>query len=108
LKHPPFLPDASLVNPMNQTPKLRPELQTLADRLPGVLTLYEQAPAVVTRYFFPVSKKTLARRHLWPLPRKVLNGLVCVSTIELLLMADAKLAAPPAANDQRAPEELSV
>jgi hypothetical protein len=75
----------ALVTPMNRTIRLRPELQALADRLPAFVTLHYQAPEIVNRFLFTVSKRTLER---WPMPRWKLNGLAHVSTIELLTVAD--------------------
>jgi hypothetical protein len=92
VKSPP-LPEPLPENPMNRTARLRPELQSLADRLPVILSVRLQAPEVVSRFFFPITQRTLERESEWPLPRHYINGLVCVTTIELLCLADQKLRA---------------
>ena len=47
---------------------------------------------LVTRFFFPVSHRTLER---WPLPVRHVNGKAVMETRDLLAMAAAELEAAP-------------
>ena len=58
--------------------------------------------ALVTRYFFPVSPRTL---EAWPLTWRRVNGYAVCETAELFAVAQAKLdAAPPIRGGKRAAE----
>ena len=65
MKSPP-LPEPLPDNPMNRTAKLPPALQSLADRLPAILSVRVQAPDLVTRFFFPITQRPLERASEWP------------------------------------------
>ncbi len=52
----------------------------------------DRAAVVVTRYFFPVSYRTLER---WPLSTRLVNGKAIIETADLLAVAQAKLDAAP-------------
>jgi len=48
------------------------------------------AAAVITRFFFPISPRTL---EVWPVNWRLVNGRALAETSELLSLAAAKLAA---------------
>jgi hypothetical protein len=59
--------------------------------------------ALVTRFFFPVSRRSL---EAWPLTWRRVNGKAVVSTAELLALAEAKLqAAAPVRGGRRLAEQ---
>jgi hypothetical protein len=60
---------------------------------------------LVTRFFFPVSARTL---EVWPLTWRHVNGKAVVATAELFALADAKLsAAPPIRGGKRQMQEAA-
>ena len=52
----------------------------------------QRGAALVTRYFFPVSHRTLER---WPLTGRVVNGRLVFATAELFAQARAMMEAAP-------------
>jgi hypothetical protein len=73
---------------------LPPDRPTRVDRKVGA--------KLVTRYFFPVSHRTI---EAWPLVWRHVNGKAVVETVELFAFAQAKLdAAPPIRGGGRQPQ----
>lgn len=78
---------------------LPPELEEVAAGLP-VRTDRRTLAGVITKYFFPISHRTL---EAWPLPTQLVNGKAIVPTIVGLKMAYVLLnAAPVIAGGRRA------
>lgn len=60
---------------------------------------------LVTRYFFPVSPRSL---EVWPLVWRHVNGKAVVATADLFALAEAKLnAAPPIRGGKRQMQEAA-
>ncbi|MFC0389485.1 hypothetical protein ACFFIC_28645 [Roseomonas vinacea] len=79
---------------------MRSALMTTAAALPpepdlSVLPRYvdrQRGAEFVTRYFFPISHRTMER---WPLTGKVVNGRLVFLTADLFAMAQEKMDAAP-------------
>lgn len=82
-------------------PSVVPDLATLPVNLDR-----QRGAALVTRYFFPVSHRTLER---WPLTGRVVNGRLVFPTAELFAHARALMeAAPPIRGGKRAADLQSA
>lgn len=82
--------------PAATTPNLR-TLPVRVDRRAGA--------ELVTRFYFPVSHRSL---EAWPLTWRRVNGKAVCDTAELFALAEAKLNAAPAVRGGRRPAQITA